>query len=75
MASSEGTQRQYSKTSRRNSILDIYTLVLAIFSFASLWLFAYASKTARIDLWGEQRSCRSLVGCSNCGLLGVGVAR
>jgi SPW repeat len=53
MASSASKHRQYSKTSRRNSILDIYTLALAVFSFASPWLFGYSGETARIDLWAS----------------------
>jgi SPW repeat len=53
MTSSRDTQRQDPQSSRRNSILDIYTLTLAVFSFASPWLFSYASETGRIDLWAS----------------------
>jgi SPW repeat len=56
--SSQDTQGQHSPTWRRNSILDIYTLGLAAFSFVSPWLFAYAGRTARIDLW----TCSAVVG-------------
>jgi SPW repeat len=50
---SQGTQEQVSKTPRRNSIIDIYTLALAGFAFASPWLFGYAGEAARIDLWAS----------------------
>ena len=36
---------------RHDSILEIYNLVLAVFVFASPWLFAYVSRPARLDLW------------------------
>ncbi len=32
---------------------DVYTLLLAIFLFASPWLFAYSNATQRIDLWAS----------------------
>ncbi len=35
----------------RNAILDAYQLLLAIFLFASPWLFAFAHGTARADDW------------------------
>ncbi len=37
--------------SRQDSILDVYNLLLALFVFVSPWLFAYASRSARIDFW------------------------
>jgi hypothetical protein len=37
-------QRQY-------AILNIYQLALAVFLFASPWLFAFAHGTLRIDTW------------------------
>jgi hypothetical protein len=40
-----------SSKTRHDSILDIYNLVLALFVFASPWLFAYVSQPARFDLW------------------------
>ncbi len=36
---------------RRESVLDLYSLVAGIFLFVSPWLFALASETARIDIW------------------------
>ena len=38
---------------RRESVLDIYNLVLALFLFITPWLFAYANEDARIDLWAS----------------------
>lgn len=38
---------------RRESVLDIYNLVLALFLFVSPWLFAYASPDAKIDFWAS----------------------
>ena len=51
MASSPHPQGQHSRKPQRNAILDLYTLLLAVFSFVSPWLFAYAGRIARIDLW------------------------
>lgn len=52
MSSSQATQSHNSVSGLRpNSILDVYTLLLAVFLFASPWLFAYGNGTARIDLW------------------------
>src|SRR5262245_31203454 len=36
---------------RRNSILEIYQLMLAIFLFVSPWLFAFAHGSLRVDTW------------------------
>ena len=36
---------------RSESIIDVYNLSLAAFLFASPWLFAYAQRSARIDIW------------------------
>jgi SPW repeat len=36
---------------RRNSILDIYMLLVAVFLFVSPWLFAYANGLVRLDFW------------------------
>ncbi|MFY9954861.1 SPW repeat protein [Bradyrhizobium sp.] len=36
---------------RRESVLDIYNLVLALFLFVTPWLFTYANEDAKIDLW------------------------
>lgn len=38
---------------RHDSILDVYSLLLALFVFVSPWLFAYASRSARLDLWAS----------------------
>jgi len=35
------------------AILDVYSLLIAVFLFASPWLFAYANKAAQIDLWAS----------------------
>jgi hypothetical protein len=36
---------------RRESILDVYNLVLGLFLFLSPWLFAYVRRTASTDIW------------------------
>jgi hypothetical protein len=36
---------------RRESALELYNLVFGLILFFSPWLFAYASKDARVDLW------------------------
>jgi SPW repeat len=36
---------------RRESALDVYNLILALFLFFTPWLFGYASEGAKIDLW------------------------
>ena len=36
---------------RRQSALDFYTAAFGLFLFVSPWLFAYADKNARLDLW------------------------
>ncbi len=36
---------------RRESVLDLYNLVFGLVLLFSPWLFAYASKDARVDLW------------------------
>jgi len=36
---------------RKESILDIYNLLLGLFLFATPWLFAYRSGDVRIDVW------------------------
>jgi SPW repeat len=36
---------------RRNAILEIYQLVLAMFLFVSPWLLAFAHGALRIDTW------------------------
>jgi hypothetical protein len=38
---------------RRESVLDVYNCVLALFLFVSPWLFAFASEAARIDIWAS----------------------
>lgn len=38
-------------TSRRQTILDIYTLILAAFLFLSPWLFAFTRGFVRMDAW------------------------
>jgi SPW repeat len=36
---------------RNESALDLYNLSFGLFLFVSPWLFAYASESARIDIW------------------------
>ena len=38
---------------RRQFALDFYTAAFGLFLFVSPWLFAYASETARLDLWAS----------------------
>ena len=42
---------KYMLNFRRNAILEVYQLVLAIFLFVSPWLFAFAQGTLRVDAW------------------------
>ena len=39
------------RTWRRESVLDLYNLLLAAFLLASPWLFKLSNGAARIDLW------------------------
>ena len=36
---------------KRDSSLDVYNLLLALFLFVSPWMLGHASETAQIDLW------------------------
>jgi SPW repeat-containing protein len=36
---------------RRESVLDLYSLMVGLFLFASPSLFVFTSETARIDIW------------------------
>ncbi len=38
---------------RRETVLDVYNLLLGIFLFVSPWLFAFSRTTARFDAWGS----------------------
>jgi hypothetical protein len=38
---------------RRESALDFYSAAFGLFLFVSPWLFAYANKNARLDLWAS----------------------
>ena len=38
---------------RRESVLDLYNCLLALFLFVSPWLFGYSGADARIDIWGS----------------------
>ena len=38
---------------RKESVLDVYNLLLALFLFATPWLFAYGNADAKIDLWAS----------------------
>lgn len=39
------------RSMRRDAILDIYQLLLAVFLFVSPWLFAFVNRTLRADDW------------------------
>lgn len=39
------------KTWRREAVLDLYNLVLAVLLFASPWLFKLTNGTARLEFW------------------------
>jgi hypothetical protein len=38
---------------RRESVLDIYNLLLGLFLFVTPWLFSYANEDARVDVWAS----------------------
>jgi hypothetical protein len=38
---------------RRESVLDLYSLMVGSFLFASPWLFAFTNEMARIDIWAS----------------------
>jgi hypothetical protein len=38
---------------RKESVLDLYNLLLALFLFLTPWLFAYRNEDAKIDLWAS----------------------
>ena len=38
-------------TWRRESVLDLYSLMVGLSLFASPWLFVFTSEKARIDIW------------------------
>jgi hypothetical protein len=40
-------------TWRRESVLDLYSLMVGLFLFASPWLFGLANQNARIDIWAS----------------------
>jgi hypothetical protein len=39
------------RTWRRESVLDLYNLLLAVLLFASPWLFKFSNGAAKMDLW------------------------
>jgi hypothetical protein len=41
------------RTWRRESAIDVYSLVLAAILLASPWLFTLTNTTARVDLWAS----------------------
>ena len=45
---------------RRESVLDIYNLLLALFLSVTPWLFAYANENAKIDLWASSAAIVAL---------------
>jgi len=40
-------------TWRRESVLDLYSLMVGLFLFASPWMFAFVNENARIDIWAS----------------------
>jgi hypothetical protein len=40
-------------TWRRESVLDLYSLMVGLFLFASPWLFVFPNEDARIDIWAS----------------------
>lgn len=36
---------------RRESVLDLYNLVLAALLFVSPWIFAFTNRTGKLDVW------------------------
>ena len=38
---------------RRESVLDLYNVLLALFLIGTPWLFAYTNADARIDIWAS----------------------
>jgi hypothetical protein len=40
-------------TWRRESALDLYSLMAGLFLFASPWLFVFPNEDARIDIWAS----------------------
>ena len=40
-------------TWRRESVLDLYSLMVGLFLFASPWMFAFVNESARIDIWAS----------------------
>jgi hypothetical protein len=38
---------------RRESVLDIYNLLLALFLVVTPWLFAYSNEDVKIDMWAS----------------------
>jgi len=45
---------------RRESALDLYTVMFGLFLFVSPWLFAYVNEGARIDLWASGAAIAAL---------------
>ena len=40
-------------TWRRESVLDLYSLMVGLFLFGSPWMFAFVNESARIDIWAS----------------------
>jgi hypothetical protein len=38
---------------RRESVLDLYSLMVGLFLFALPWLFVFTNEIARIDIWAS----------------------
>ena len=47
----EIAMQTFRKTVRREAVLDVYNLLLALVLLVSPWLFALQNATAKLDLW------------------------
>jgi hypothetical protein len=45
---------------RRESVLDLYNLVLAAILFATPWLFALANGTGKMDIWASSAAIAAI---------------
>jgi len=50
---------------RDEAILDVYTLILAVFLFLTPWLFAFSRGNVRIEIWASSL----LLALTSCGAI------
>jgi hypothetical protein len=43
--------RSFLLTRRREAVLDLYIILLAVFLFSTPWLFGYPREAARLEMW------------------------